>query len=334
MVPLIDVPEIGWDFETEKDAKTLDEHVAKVPSRVRGKWGKRPCFVDGRLLPSEERMETGVHAMRHVFSGLRSEGCLAVPVTGPERAPQYQSAIRRIIIKDGRGVCVRAPLENAARSTFKTTLDDLLAELGVKHDQVHFVLDLGAPSFDPIDGFSKLVANVIRALPQIDQWRTFTLLGTSFPKTMGEVKTSPTALPRSEWVLYKEVVDGLRKTGHRIPAFGDYAIQHPDAPRFDMRKVKPAASIRYSADDIWYIIKGPNVKDNKFEQYREHCRTLMASTHYAGPAYSHGDNYIAECARGAGSTGNLMMWRCVGTNHHLERVVRDVASFFGSSSSS
>ncbi len=335
LTPLIEVPEVGWDFETETHAKTLDEHLAKFASHVQAKWGRRTCLVDGRLLPPAGTMATGLHAMCAIFDALRSQQCLAVPVTGPERAPQYQSAIRQIVAKDGRGVCIRIPLERALGATVSTNVNSLLAEMGLRHSDSHLVLDLGAPpNFDPIPGFAKLVQKATEGLPHLRRWRTFTLLGTSFLKTMGDVKASPTILPRSEWLLYKQVLVGFQEVGLRLPSFGDYAVQHPDVWRMDMRKVKPAASIRYSADDIWFILKGSNVRDNGYEQYRKMCRELVSSPHFSGADCSYGDKYIADCAKGTGKTGNLSMWRCVGTNHHLEKVVRDVSNLFGSSAAS
>lgn len=96
----------------------------------------------------------------------------------------------------------------------------------------------------------------------------------------------------------------------------------------DMRLVKPAGTIRYTIDDAWFIVKGPNVRDHKFGQYKGHCQTIMASGYYAGPDFSEGDEYIEKCAKGIGSTGNLYVWRRVGTSHHIEKLVRDVSSLF------
>ena len=151
---------------------------------------------------------------------------------------------------------------------------------------------------------------------------------------MAEIKRSPTIIPRYEWILYKRVVGSLRKAKVRLPTFGDYGISHPDLLSLDMRLVKPSATIRYTTDDDWFIVKGPNVRDNGYKQYREHCRTVMASASYMGPSFSEGDKYISECAAGSARTGNLTTWRKVGTNHHLEKVVRDVSSLFGSSAAS
>jgi hypothetical protein len=149
---------------------------------------------------------------------------------------------------------------------------------------------------------------------------------------MAEIKTNYELIQRSEWLLYKRLVEGLSSKKIRVPTFGDYGINHPDVLSLDMRFVKPSATIRYTIDDKWLIVKGLNVRDHEYGQYRGHCRSVMASSHFSGKNFSQGDKYISDCADGLASTGNLSTWREVGTNHHLEKVVSDIASLFALSS--
>jgi hypothetical protein len=218
----------------------------------------------------------------------------------------------------------------AAKRGLKDEADAVFATVGVKVEDCDLVLDLGAPNFQPVYGFARLVETLIRRLPYLGRWRTFTLMGTSFPSTMAEIKRSPETIPRWEWILYKKLVGALLEDRVRLPTFADYGINHPELLLLDPRKVKPSATIRYSTDDGWFIVKGPNVRDNGYEQYRDHCRTVMASAVFTGPRFSEGDRYISKCAAGSAGTGNLTTWRKVGTNHHLEKVVRDISSLFGS----
>ena len=196
-------------------------------------------------------------------------------------------------------------------------------------NECDFVLDLGAPNFEPIDGFTKLVHALLSRLPYQNSWQTITIMGTSFPETMAEVRSSPTLLKRWEWLLYKRLAAKLAKQGTRIPTFGDYGINHKDVPQVDMRLVKPSATIRYTIDDGWFIVKGPNVRDHGFEQYRDHCRTVTKSPYFRGSDFSIGDKYIQNCSLGKEKTGNLSTWRKIGTNQHLEKVVQDIANLFG-----
>jgi hypothetical protein len=330
ITPLIEVAEMGYDFETGTPRKTLDKHVEPFAKRVAEKWG-RPCFVDLNHLSPANRMANGRHPVQFIFDDLRARGCPAVPVTGLSRDEAYQRAVGQVVSRDKRGFCLRLDIGEAAKSNLKDRMDALLADIA-QANQCDLVLDLGAPNFTPLEGFSKAVEAFIRRLPYLRNWRAFALLGTSFPQSMAEIKSSPVSLPRNEWLLYQKVASSLAKAGIRVPAFGDYGINYPNALPMDMRLLKPSATIRYTTPAAWFIVKGPNVRDNQFEQYRTHCRTVMRAPDYSGSAFSAGDKYIADCARGAASTGNLTTWRRVGTSHHLELVARSVASFFASAS--
>ena len=65
----------------------------------------------------------------------------------------------------------------------------------------------------------------------------------------------------------------------------------------------------------------------------DHCATVLDSGFFCGADFSAGDEYIEGCAAGTMSTGSLTTWRWVGTNHHIEKVARDVASLHGPANS-
>jgi len=331
--PLIEIPELGWDFEEEKENKTIDELLTNFASKkVVKKWGSPPCFIDLNLIPPSERMENGVHPIRFIFNELRTIYCTAIPVTGLLRDGKYQQEIKAISDKDGKGVCLRITLEQAAKSTIKAEIDSLLATLTIQATDCDLILDLGTPNFVPIEGFVKIIKSIATKLPYLNSWRTFTILGTAFPETMAVVKKGGEIFPRYEWKLYKMLVAELKKSGMRLPTFGDYAISHPTVLKLDMRKAKPSATIRYTIDDGWYIVKGENVKDEKygkFKQYRGLSKKAIDSKYYYDSTFSWGDDFIQRCANG-GKTGNLSTWRQVGTNHHIVKVTQDIASFYAS----
>ena len=326
LTPLIEIPEIGFDFETRRESKSVDEHLSAFGKRVREKWGKRLCFVDMHLIRELERMKNGQHPFAFVFDDLRSKGARGIPVINLEQDSACQKAIKEITAIDKGGLCIRIGIEEAAKGNIATSLETLIGQYSVEVDEYDFVLDLGAPNFEPIEGFGSLLETLISRLPHLDRWRTFTLIGTSFPRSMGEVKKGTSIIKRNEWLLYKSLVQRLRDSGTRIPTFGDYAINHPDILLLDMRLVKPSAAIRYTIDNGWLIVKGSNVRDYEYDQYRSLCHTVIESNYYSGPTFSSGDKYIEECAQGTKSSGNLTTWRWVGTNHHLEKVVRDIAN--------
>jgi hypothetical protein len=327
ITPLIEVPEKGFDFETWTFKKTIDQHLAPVAKRVMSTWQNRTCFVDLNLVPPADRMKGGAHPVRYVFEQLGLQGCSAIPVTGLARDADYKLAVLQTAGKDKRGICIRISIEEAAGPSLKGSLTGLLGK-GISVKDCDLILDLGSPNFLPLEGFAKVIEALIRHLPDLDAWRTFTLIGTSFPANMGEIRADQVTLPRYEWLLYKMVSRSLIGAGIRVPTFGDYGINHPEVIQKDMRLLKPAGTIRYACDDAWLIIKGPNVRDYGYGQYVGHCKKVISSPSYFGPSFSQGDKYISDCANGSANTGNLSTWRWVGTNHHLEKVAKDLANFY------
>jgi len=329
ITPLIEVQERGWDFENQQDAKTLEKHIEKFATRIANKWESRPCFVDLIHILDEGNLKDGAHPAKRIFDELVQMNCDAIPVIRTNRSTAEQAVFRGIIKKRHRA-CVRVSLEELAQKAFASQLSSLLLDVGIVASECDFIFDLGTPSFQPLEGFSKLVANLICKIPEWEDWQSVTLIGTSFPSTMAEVEYGLTFIPRQEWELYGLVVKKLRSLHRRLPAFGDYAINHPEVNQMDMRFVKPNATIRYTTDADWLIVKGKNVRDYKFEQFREHCNTVVSTSDFMGSEYSEADRYIAGCAAGSEKTGNLTTWRWVGTNHHLTKVVEDIANLFGS----
>ena len=325
VTPLIEVPEIGFDFETGTESKSVDEHLSAFAKRLKAKWGGRHCFVDMHLIDLSKRMETGQHPFAFVFDDLGSEGALATPVIDLKQDSECRNAIRAIAAMGRRGVCARIGIEEAAKSNMEALLETLIQQCDVGVDQCDFILDVGAPNFEPIEGFAGLLETLIGRLPHLRQWRSFALIGTSFPESMGEIKEGASAIPRNEWRLYRSLVKRLKGSGTRIPTFGDYGVNHSRVVSKDPRLLKPYATVRYAIDDSWLIVRGRNVRQYKFGQYRQLCRQVVESKHYSGPTFSKGDKYIYDCAQGTATTGNLTTWRWVGTNHHLEKVARDVA---------
>jgi hypothetical protein len=327
ILPLIEVPERSYDFEQQGYSKTVDKHLLPFAVRVKSKWGIDPCFVDLMHLQEVTRLANGKHPLVSVFDELISGGCASIPVTATNRNSAYQDAVKSIVTNHRTEYCVRLSIEEALAGSVLSSIDSIISDLG-SVDNGHLILDLGAPNYIPISGFAKAVEGLILRLPYLNDWKSFTILGTSFPSTMGAIKHRLESVPRNEWLLYRELVSNLLKASVRIPNFGDYCINNPGVLPMDMRVLKPSATIRYAAESSWVIVKGNNVRDNKFGQYRDHCRTIENTAVYSGADFSAGDNYISECAAGIGSTGNLTTWRWVGTNHHIEFVVNQVSKLF------
>lgn len=327
-VPLIEITPPDFDFETWTPSKTIDDHLVKFAPRLHKKWGARLALLDCGLLEPAAVMQGGKHPLQYLCEQAFAQGATIVPVIRLGSDAAYRSAVKTANAMMLTGTAIRCSLDEAMDRDFDTNVGALLQLLGVALGDCDVIVDLEAPSWDPQQVLVGIVTAAMQASNTMTNARSLTLTGTSFPASMAEVTGPLQYWPRREWIFYRTLLSGLGDAS-RKPAFGDYGIAANGYSQMDMRKVKPSATIRYTCDDGWIIAKGVNVRDNGFGQYRGCSGTVTSSPHFLGAGYSPGSDYIEACRDGTASTGSLSTWRWVGSNHHITKVVNDLATLFG-----
>ncbi|WP_420956614.1 beta family protein [Burkholderia gladioli] len=332
ITPLFEIPTEAWDFEAEAPAKSLDEHLAKFGVRLKQKWDARRCFVDSPFIEGTEKVASGKHHLVHVFDLARSAGTQPVPVVGLGRATAYVTAVKNIVQQDRRGLCLRLVPDDFGGS-LHTDIGALLTKIGVNVGQCDLVLDCAADVAKSAKTQALVWKGLLDQIPSLAGWRSVTIAGTAFPQNLPASTYRPTGTARrDDWLGYKELVH-LLPDDARVPTFGDYAVAHPQTEMIDPRMLDPTAKIKYTINDAWFIAMGSQVKKNGRAQYAGICKSILAVAPpvFMGSPYSYGDKYIEDCANGTVGTGGASTWPTVGSNHHVTKVVRDVANFFGSS---
>lgn len=327
ITPLLEIPPVGFDFETQTKKETLDAHIGDFGKRLKSKWQARPCFVDLKYVATSPLCAGGKHCVEVLFETARAEGCVAIPVVSFNSDPAYVAAVANVARQDRHGVCLRLYLTDFDRPNLGTDIENLLRPAADGWGDCDLVIDLESQSYVPMTVFVTIMQTLMSKVPALNRWRTITIAGTSYPATVAGMQ-SPSFIPRMEWQSYRALLPTLGPLG-RIPAFGDYAVAHPDPVELDMRLVKPFAKMRYTVTDHWYYEKGAQVRTHGFGQFQRMCANLVAQPFFAGAGFSAGDAYIADCAAGKVTTGNLSTWVWVSTNHHLTKVVSDLAIAHG-----
>lgn len=318
--PLIEIPPIPWDYSQETPQKSLDEHLKPIPSQIRNTVNDLPCYIDLALLDPADRLQSGEHPLPALLSQLAD--LYLTPVTGLDRDISFQDAVKEVNTRARMGTCLRVGLDELFSDAFENRADSLLNILSVPYDNADLIVDLQA-----VDQAQSAVLRT--ALPlawkasDLTKWRSVTLLGTGFPVDLSDLSPGVGSIPRSEWLLWR----GLSS---RVAAnFGDYGIAHFDVRELDPRVIRVSASIRYTSDSEWLIFRGRSLRDPRFggfEQFRSLSTQIVNHPAYEGRHYSWGDAFIYDCAYGAEGTGNLTVWRQVGTNHHMTHVARQLSS--------
>ena len=325
ITPLIELPPIGYDFENAKNSKSAHDHLKDFGKRLEAKWGKRQCFVDLKYISDDEERDLGMTPMDFCINQTLSFSEKVIPVYSLESSDKVLASVAKIGKINDRGAALRISSETYNPKTITDEINSKLDFLKIGYANTDLILDLGDKIIPPIDIYKQIVIGIISTLPNINKWRSFTIIGTSYPSTLQSIGNMATIL-RKEWELYK-LLSVEMEDKYRLPTFGDYCASHPDPVELDMRLVKPFAKLKYTLEDSWIIIKGKAVRTEGFGQYSDMCKLIVESKFYDGENYSMGDKFIHECSTGKGSTGNLTSWVTVSTNRHIEKTVKSVANF-------
>jgi hypothetical protein len=327
IVPLIEIPPVPWDHAANLPAKTIDQHLSKIDSKLERSWAsEQPFLIDFLWIGDKERMLDGTHPLTKLFNTLRLRNLQAVPVTGLLRTDAYQDACRDIVSADKRGVALRLLPDDFEESELvDVCITKVLDGLQVQPADIDLILDLGSLRLD--SGAEKAidVISLVTAIPCIKKWRSFVLAGTGFPVDLVGIPPSQiSSISRLEWTLWQDIIADSRMP--RLPTFGDYAIAHPQPPEVDPRVMRASASIRYTTAGDWLVLKGKGLRNYGFQQFHDLSKSLLKSPEYSGAEFSWGDQYIEDCASRNVSCGNLTTWRKVGTSHHIALVIEQIAS--------
>jgi len=334
VVPLIEVPRIPYDYASSRPSKNLEAHVSGLAERIRRAWGEAPFYLD---LPwfgesTTQHLESGHLAVSVLLHDCIQRGIRPTAVVALDRSPEYIDAVRQYLSQCEDRFCLRlTPADfDEDRPDPRDRVDSLLERLGVGGaDRGDLIVDLQGLELD-VNRALLLARGLLSAAPRLNEWRRVVLAAASFPENLSDVDAeTASTIPRLERELWQRI---RKRPGNLRTdlAFGDYAIAHPVPTELDPRTMRMSASIRYTTEADWLIVKGRNVRQYGFDQYYKLCKYLVTRPEYSGADYSWGDWYIQECANANLGPGNATTWRKVGTNHHLTLVAKRLSIEFGS----
>lgn len=329
MTPLFVVSPVDWNFDLDEPSKTVDAHVRGLGKELATCWGSDRASVDLQFIDAGALMADGSHPLVSLIDEGNQHGAQLIPVVSIGRDPAYRQAASTVVARDGRGACVRLGSDEWPSNTGMGPLNGLLAELNISAGDVDLVLDLS----DQVAGAPGLsltaVRNELIVLPYAPNWRSVSVAGAGFPKQLSDISRGITPIERVEWTVYQALLAGPSLP--RTPAFGDYAIAHPDPfVNVDPRYMSISANIRYTINDAWLVAKGQLFKGGGGQgrggaAIQPLAQAIVSDARFAGTGHCGADDWLATAANG-GSGGNPEAWRRIGTLHHLTHVAETVAN--------
>jgi hypothetical protein len=299
-------------------------------SRIKAAVGSRPFYLDVLRLRPNFPVKTPagkVPVLEEMYAAARRRDLCFIPVAWVGKSTKsHLNLVANAAVVDENGVALRYRFRDIALppgTTQGTYLSDCLTDLNADVGDADLILDLGY--IDPdVEIDASDIAELLKEVRQVGNWRSLVLIGSSTPKSLGCVKEGTVGkVDRREWVLYSEL-QTLKPD--RLPAYGDYAVQHPQPP---MEPGGPGmrANIRYTVKTEMLVARGEGlvIQEGK-EQYRELCQWLKDHADFLGEDFSWGDQAIVACAEGLLDPGWQALWRGAGTSHHFRFVTGQVPS--------
>ena len=187
-VPLVCIPEVGFDFDKGKDKKTVNDHVRPFVERYSEKWGARPAWVALHDKIAVDRMNDGSHVFDYIFEGLRSHHAHAIPAVSLTSDSDTVAAAASAIGRDGHGAGIRVRLEDLMDREPGKKVAKLANDLSLPLEEADLIIDLRAPNFEPYETFAKSLIIAINRLDDLSAFRNMVMVSTAIPKSFRELR--------------------------------------------------------------------------------------------------------------------------------------------------
>lgn len=323
-LPLIEIPGIPWDFDTETPSKTIEDHLANVLPKILEAWGTEyPLLIDTMWLP--QQLDNGENTLDFVVNSLREMEVQAIPVLALDDINSRNALIESNFFRNYPEACIRVVTSDIdTDATLSIAMTEFHESTRLDKENIHLLVDFKDMTPDQSPMYATLARLSINSIENLERFKSFSLSITSFPENLSEHGADTLEeIPRAEWQLWRNLVQGRLR---RKPIFADYAISSSRSPSIDPRYMRMSANLRYTGNNSWIIVKGRAVRTAGYEQFNQLCRQLVGTPHYAGPDFSWGDSVINEKAENGSGPGNATTWRQIGTNRHITKVISQVSS--------
>lgn len=315
-----------------EDSKTkFLRNLPEITSGIIEHWGKEPFFVDVHLLDGDIRAS----AFDQILTTANQSDLFSIPVTYiiPAISTDADVETKKIAMKfaksNDRGLCIRIDDSHLNNET-ATKINEFIKDEGLDHSNIDLLIDLKIVDQQMT---SQAVSSKLSLVPHLDKWRSVILTGGSFPRDLSDYeKHGHYKIERYDWNVWKDILGNPTIT--RKPIFSDYTIQHP-IYYGHMVGVNTSASIRYTNEDTWEVLRGEGLKNKKgagYKQYPAQAQLLAGQNFFKGKDFSFGDEYIHEKADvNAKTTGSPQTWLTAGINHHITMVINQLSNLLSKS---
>ncbi|AYY14975.1 hypothetical protein EF847_22065 [Actinobacteria bacterium YIM 96077] len=309
-----------------QDQSSIAADCRDTMARLADAWPSgRPVLVDGGLLDLSVDLHGNARgALWELIAQARDKEVEAIPVLHLGDDAQALSDVAAVCEQEDSGICVRLNTDDLddTPSDLESMLGQLMSEVGVEAGRTDLVFDIGYVDGDvTVRHGVRLVQEALDELPDIDGWRTITVLSGASPADLSAV--TPWEIVRHrryDAILYDRVVN---RSQHRPLLYGDYTTAHPTLCAGTPFRTPP--HLRYATTEDWLVIKGQRNSQRGDDQFYEICDVVSEHHEFAGASLGHADERIANAR--AYEPETEVTWQQLGMTHHLDFVASRFATF-------
>ena len=324
ITPLIEL--IPRNIMLRNDVIDIGSTAERFTNELNEYWGTDIIFIDFENITRIGQTNSDAPLLREISRCAFDLNLNVIPVTTLYKDTLYQKVVKNFVSQHKNGICLRIIYSSILRSDFPTRLDKLLNNLNVGIDQTDLIIDYGM-----IDNNPDIFSNICSHIPHVASWRSFTFASGAFPRDLSDLAPGQHQIRRHDWIYW--LYNMFHNKSERIPTYSDYTIQYPlyvEPPAGN----NPSASIRYTSDDYWVIMRGEGLRNEGgtgHAQYPANAQLLVGRTEFCGANFSYGDNYIIEKSTDLDTPhpGTPETWIRAGINHHIAFVVQQLSRLVG-----
>lgn len=301
-------------------AESIDKfnsNLPLIPNEIIKYWGNNPAFLEFNLLDASVR----INALEQLITEGYKINLKLIPVITLGSNKDFLIDAVKLAKEFSTGIALRL-FKSDLNQNLAMSISQFLAEAGLTESNIDLIVDLQI-----INDHCPKITILNDIIPNIQEWRTFTLSSGAFPKDLTDLPVNRNDIDRADWNNWITQIQS--NSLKRKPSFSDYTIQHPIFKE-PIQTSNPSASIRYTSDLIWVVMRGQGIRSENSKghaQYPANAQLLMQQPEYSGADFSHGDAYIAEKGKDilTDKTGTPRTWLRAGINHHLAFVVASIS---------
>lgn len=325
---LIAMPRKERDDEGQENL-VIDDNAVPVDGVTLARfWFGRRALLNPQHLFQDYGEERGGMWLPKMYENARLAGLIVTPVATLDDLAGSRSQAFKDALNNAEEIVLSIRIHYASVDdpATKDQLIRCLDEMRVAAERCTVLLDFTEADFSNSEIVSGVIENAYEQLEAVARWHGIALEGTSYPVKNRAPHGGEILEPRNEWKAWTSAVNYNEATPAHI-LFGDYAA---DCSRMNFGKMGAAAirHHRYTTAGSWLNVRGTESGSNQ-PVMRDVCRRILASPYYAGRAFSWADDQIYRIAREGASAGSPRDWRAINTNHHITRVMRDLAKMKG-----